>query len=121
MYSGHLGDRHTSLGTQTLFSVVFQQKLVEVAINNFTMHLIISKWLRIQKGRQKRKKRYREIEAKEETVNGCIFIHLTTLKITLCVTPSALFTAITILQIYNLLFQFMNFLKIIHKQEFSVM
>ena len=31
-------------------------KYVEVAINDFTMHLIILKWLRIQKCKQKRKK-----------------------------------------------------------------
>ena len=48
MYSGHLGDWYTGLGTQILtpsflFSVVFQQKYVEVVINDFTVHLIISK------------------------------------------------------------------------------
>ena len=63
-YSGCLGDRYTSLGPQTLvpkkhfsnflFSVVLQQ-YVEVAINDFTMHLIILKWLKIQNYRQKRK------------------------------------------------------------------
>ena len=38
-----------------LFSVVFQQKYVEVAIYEFKMHLITLKWLKIQKCRQKRK------------------------------------------------------------------
>ena len=65
-YSGRLGDRYTGLGTQNLvrknqfssflLSVEFQQKkCVEVAINDFTMHLIVSKWLIMQKRRQKRK------------------------------------------------------------------
>ena len=60
IYPDFLGDQYTSLGTQTLvpkkhflsflFAVVFH-----VAINNFTMPLIISKWLRRQKCRKKRK------------------------------------------------------------------
>ena len=64
-YSGRLGDRYTSLGAQALapkkvfqvffFSYISTKKYVEVAINDFTMHLIISKWFRIQKCRQKRK------------------------------------------------------------------
>ena len=54
-YSGHLGDWCTGLGAQTLaykkhissfiFSAVFQWKNVEAAIDDFTMHLIISNWL----------------------------------------------------------------------------
>ena len=63
-YSGQWRNRFTDLNAQTLTlrkhfssfsSVVFQRKYVEVAINNFTMHLIISKWLRNQKFRQTRK------------------------------------------------------------------
>ena len=64
MYTGCLGDQYTGLGAQTLIpkyhfssfvlSVVFQQKYIEVAINDLTMHLIISKWLKRQKCRQKR-------------------------------------------------------------------
>ena len=38
-----------------LFQLCFNKKQVEVVVNDFTMHLIISKWLRIQKCRQKRK------------------------------------------------------------------
>ena len=38
-----------------LFLVVFQQKYVEVVINDFTMHVIISKWLRIQKTKTEEK------------------------------------------------------------------
>ena len=46
-------------------------------INDFTMHLIISKWLRRQKCRQKRKTmRQEEVEAKEETAKESVFVHL---------------------------------------------
>ena len=37
------------------FQLYFKKKYVEEAISYFKMHLIISKWLRIQKCRQKRK------------------------------------------------------------------
>ena len=37
------------------FQLYFNKKYVEVMINDFTMHLIISKWLRRQKCREKRK------------------------------------------------------------------
>ena len=63
--SGCLGDRYTGSDAQALvskksfssflFQLYFNKKQVEVAINDFTMHLIISKWFRIQKCRQKRK------------------------------------------------------------------
>ena len=36
------------------FQLHFNKKYVEVAINDFTMHLVVSKWLRRQKCRQKR-------------------------------------------------------------------
>ena len=66
-HPGRLGDRYTGLGAQTLapkkhvlgflFSVVFYlKKYVEVVLSDFTMHLIISKWLRRQKWGQKREK-----------------------------------------------------------------
>ena len=62
-----------------LFSVVFQQKRVDVAINDFTKHLIILKWLRRQKCRQKRKAtRKKDIVAKEEIVYKSVFIHFNT-------------------------------------------
>ena len=58
-YSGHLGDRYTHLDTQkALFKFLqfyFNKKYVEVAVNDLTMHLLISKLLGIQKCRQKRK------------------------------------------------------------------
>ena len=38
------------------FRLYFFKKYVEVAINDFTMYLIISKWLKMQKCRHKRKK-----------------------------------------------------------------
>ena len=86
-YSGRLGDRHTGLSAislapikhfpRFLFQLYFNKKYVEVGINAFTMHLIISKWLRKQKCRQKRKTlRQEEVEAKEETVYESVFIIL---------------------------------------------
>ena len=56
-HSGRLGDRCNGLGAKTLAPkpLYFNKKYVEVAINDFTMHLVISKWIRIQKCRQKRK------------------------------------------------------------------
>ena len=46
----------------------FNKKCVELAISDFKMHLIISKWLRIQKCREKRKTTW-QVEAKEKAVN----------------------------------------------------
>ena len=79
-----LGDWYTGLGAQTLvpkkvFQVFFlsyisTKKYVEVAISDFTMQLIISKWLRIQKCRQKRKAMRKE---RRNCQRKC-FIHLTT-------------------------------------------
>ena len=61
------------------FSVVFQQKYVEVVINDFTVHLIILKWLRRQKSRQKRKTtRQKNDEVKEGIVYYSVFIYLNT-------------------------------------------
>ena len=90
-HPGRLGDRYTGLGAQTLapkkhvlgflFSVVFYlKKYVEVVLSDFTMHLIISKWLRRQKWGQKREKmKSKDVEAKEETVyERSVFIHLNT-------------------------------------------
>ena len=54
------------------FQVVFficisTKKDVEVVINDFTIHLIILKWLRKQKCRQKRKTaRQKDVKVKEE-------------------------------------------------------
>ena len=81
-YSGRLGDWCTSLGTKKapvslFFQFYFNKKYVEVAINDFTMHLIILKWLRRQKCRQKRKTmKQKEVEAKEKSVYESVFIHL---------------------------------------------
>ena len=90
-HPGRLGDRYTGLGAQTLapkkhilgflFSVVFQlKKYVEVVLSDFTMHLIISKWLRRQKWGQKwEKMKSKDVEAKEETGHErSVFIHLNT-------------------------------------------
>ena len=56
-YSSRLGDRYISSKKHlwsSLFQLYFSKKYV-FATNDFAMHLIISKWLRIQKCRQKRK------------------------------------------------------------------
>ena len=50
------------------FSCISTKKYVEVAINDFTMHLIISKWLIRQKRRQKRKS-MRQIRCQRERRN----------------------------------------------------
>ena len=81
-YSGCLGDWYTSLGTKKapvslFFQFYFNKKYVELAINDFTMHLIILKWLRRQKCRQKRKiMKQKEVEAKEKYVYESVLIHL---------------------------------------------
>ena len=68
-----LGNQYTSLGTQTFYvfflQLYFNKKYVEVAINYFTMHLIILKWLKKQKFRQKRKTmRPKKVKVKKITV-----------------------------------------------------
>ena len=86
---GYLGDWRTNLGAQAMvpkkhqkkvfFQLNFNIKYVEVAINDFTIHLIISKWLRRQKYREKRKIiRQKEFAAEEEIVDKSVFIHLNT-------------------------------------------
>ena len=51
------------------FQLYFNKKYVEVAINYFTMNLIILKWLKKQKFRQKRKTmRPKKVKVKEITV-----------------------------------------------------
>ena len=84
-YSGHLGDQDTGFYTQTLapkkylrfFLQFYLNKIyVEVAINNFTAHLIILKWPRRQKCRQtKIKMKPKEPEVIKETVFESVFIH----------------------------------------------
>ena len=86
--SGCLGDLYTSQGGQTLapkkhfsglffFLLYFNTKYIEVAINDFKMHLIILKWLRRQQCRQKRKTiTQKAVKAKEETVYQSVFIYL---------------------------------------------
>ena len=54
------------------FQLYFSKKCVDVAINVFTMHLVISKCLRRQKCRLTRKTmRQQEVEAREETACRC--------------------------------------------------
>ena len=75
--------RPNSAAQKTIFNFFFQlyfnKKYDEVAINDLTMHLIISKRFRRQKCRQKSKAiRQKEVEAKEQTVYEKVFIHLNT-------------------------------------------
>ena len=87
IYPGRLGDRYTGLGTQTLapknhsssfaFSVVCQQKIRWR--NYFTMHLIISKWLRRKKcGQKTNTMQQKDVAVKEEIVYESVFIYLST-------------------------------------------
>ena len=87
---GDLGQQCTALGIQALvpkkhfpnflfFSFVLTKKYFEAAIIDFTMHLILLKWLKRQKCRQKRKRmRQKKVEAKKQTLYKSIFIHLNT-------------------------------------------
>ena len=85
-----------------------------MAINDFTIHLIILKWLRIQKCRQKRKTMGEKVN-KKETVNKIVFIHFNYLI--------DLLKYFTLLHLHHtiLLFEYMNFLKMIHEKEFFIM
>ena len=48
-------------------------------MNDFTMYLIISKWLRKQKCRQKKKTmRQKDVKKKEQIVYESVFIYLIT-------------------------------------------
>ena len=59
------------------FQLYFNKKYIQVAISDFKMPLIILKWLRRQKSRQKRKTmRQKNVEVKEEIVYESVFIHL---------------------------------------------
>ena len=48
------------------FQLYYNKKCVEVAINDLTMHVIISKWLRIQKCRQNKKTMRQRIQSKRK-------------------------------------------------------
>ena len=61
-----------------LFQLYFNIKYVEIAVNDFTGHLIISKWLRKPKCRKKRKKVEEKVEPKEQAVYESVSIPLNT-------------------------------------------
>ena len=64
------------------FELYFNKKYVAVAINDFTMHLITSKWPKRQKCRQMRKTvRQKKVVAKDEMVYKSVFIHINTYEI----------------------------------------
>ena len=53
--------------SQFFFQLYFDKKYIEVAINNLTVPLVILKWLRRLKRREKRKTmRQKEVKAKEK-------------------------------------------------------
>ena len=58
------------------FQLFFNEKYVELAINDFPVHLVILKRFSRQKCRQKSKTmRQKDVEVKEETVYEIVFIH----------------------------------------------
>ena len=60
-----------------IFQLYFNKKYIGVVINDFTMHLIISKAERRQKRRQNRKTmRRKDVKAKEEIVCETVFIYV---------------------------------------------
>ena len=84
---GCLGDWYTGLGTQTLapkkhyqdffVQLYFNKKYVEVAINYFTVHVIISKWFTRQKIQTEEKTiETKGVEVKEEIISENIFFNL---------------------------------------------
>ena len=51
------------------FQLYFNKKYIEVAINDFSVYRIISKWLRIKQNADRREKQWdKKVEAKEEIV-----------------------------------------------------
>ena len=75
-YSGCLGDRYTDLGAKNIFPVFFlelyfNEKCVEVAINDFTMLRISSKWLRIMQTKKKNSETKSSMR-KRQTVNESV-------------------------------------------------
>ena len=82
-YSDCLGDRYTGLGAQTLalkryfsiflFSLYFNKKCVEVAINDFTMHLIILKWLRRQNADRRATHRHSKMQKRKKKLSSNFF------------------------------------------------
>ena len=57
------------------FQLYFNKKYVELAINDFTMHLIISKWLRRKKYRQKRKRMRQRLRRKRRNcLRKCFYL-----------------------------------------------
>ena len=61
------------------FQLYFSKSYIDVAINDLTKHLIISKWLIRQIYIQKKKTMRQDVKAKEEIVYKSVFIHLNTL------------------------------------------
>ena len=59
-----------------LFQFHFNKKIVEVVINDFKVYVIILKWLRGPKCRQRKTVRQKDIKAKERIIYKSLFIYL---------------------------------------------
>ena len=55
-----------------LLKLYFNKKYVEVAINDFTMHLIISKWLRNKNADRKEKQRDKKTGRRRSERRNCL-------------------------------------------------
>ena len=126
---------YTGLGAQTpvpkkhfssfLFSVVCQKKNYgEITIDDFTMDLIISKWLRTQKCRQKRKTMRQGGQSKEEmwvfsfSLTQIVYTASCESFCTTCCTFSAQIAFFTRSQPFNFFIECIIFKTIIHKKDF---
>ena len=118
-----------------IFQLYFNKNVLKLAINNFTMHLIILKWLRRQKCRQKRKTmRQRDVKARKEIICKCSLLFwflyepvpshwVTQIVCTTCRTFLAQIP-LQLLQVYShtgFVHEYINSLKIIDKGECFVM
>ena len=71
--------RHPNSGAKKVLSKFYFLSCIstKLGINDLTMHLVISKWLRRQKCRKKRKKmRQNKVKVKEEIACKCVLNHL---------------------------------------------
>ena len=81
-YPERLGDHNTSLCAETMmanfsFFSCISVKICWTTINDFTIHLIISKSLSRQKWRQKKKTMWqKDVKAKKKIGYKSVFIHL---------------------------------------------
>ena len=123
----------------------FSKKYIEVAINDLTVHLIIAKWLRVQEYKQKRKtvrqrgrserrncqrNRFHSFSYALDHASIRVFFYVNSLH---CFVWFHSYYFLHLLSSYrfsrlsqayshtNFLFEYINFLIIIHEKEFFVM